>query len=482
LHGHNDDVSALAISPDGKTLATTGYDYTLRLWDTDTWKPRAVIDDAFDTKVFALVYDPKGTRLAAGGWDEEVTIWDESGQPLESLPTPAAGSLCFSPNGEFIAVGSDVHGIVDVWNVDQKKLVEKYRVGHGSASVAFLTNGELLIGAEGQLKRRHVASFAESTAHQKSDIRTESVSIDISATGELMVAGYGRYEADPGEGAIACWDLRNGKHRLLPGHDGSSVFGVATDSTGNLIVAGGGPRHGPGFVKFWDPRTRMMTRELPNEEVCVSGVALSPAGDRLAVVSVRRVALWENLSSQPSLLWDREASRSVRVAFSPRGDVLAVGFFGGDGTEKSPPTVMLWDAANGAALESVSFDRAIKELAFSPDGRLLVSIDYGGKVEVYDRHEKRTVLREHAHEEVGMSVAISPDGRTLATASSNPQIKFWHLPTMMHVATVKTSARVAKLAFFRDGQTLAVGYMDRNVELWHVDREKEQFNIDGAEE
>ena len=99
---------------------------------------------------------------------------------------------------------------------------------------------------------------------------------------------------------------------------------------------------------------------------------------------------------------------------------------------------------------------------------------------MYDREQQRTVLSESAHQWVGQSLAFSPDGCTLVTASTDGQIKFWHLPTMMQVATIATSGRVSELAFFPDGQTLAVGFLDRTVELWHVDRDKEQFNIDGT--
>ena len=163
LTGHRDDVSAIAFSPDGKTLATGSHDHSLRLWDTDTWKPRAVIEDAFGARVFALAYDPTGTRLAAGGLGEEVTIWDATGQQLTSLPkSGTVWSLCFSPDGRLLAVGSGLQGTVHVWDVEQQKLVEEYLVGH----VTFLPShscraASLLIGTDGKLIRRDLANRAE---------------------------------------------------------------------------------------------------------------------------------------------------------------------------------------------------------------------------------------------------------------------------------------------------------------------------------
>lgn len=379
-----------------------------------------------------------------------------------------------------LAVGGGLRGTAHVWNVDQAKLVTEYLVGHDSASVAFLPSGELLIGTDNKLMRRERANYTEPVVNRKDRVQSEEIAIDISMASDFMVAGYGRYLADPGEGSVTFYDLRRGKHRLLPGHDGSSVFDVAIDPMGELIVAGGGPRYGPGFVKLWNAHTGMLTAELPKEKACVTSVAVSPHGNRLAVVAYGRVAVWGNFSTQPKLLWRRELAKAFRVAISPHGDVLAVGCFGGEGTQKNPPTVMIWDAETGEQLEIASCDRSIMDLAFSPDGRLLASIDWDGKVEVYDRDQQRTVLSEVAHEPVGYSVAFSPDGRTLATASNNGQISFWHLSTMTHVATLNTRDQVAKLAFFPDGQTLAVGYLDRTIKLWHVDREMEVFSIDVA--
>jgi WD40 repeat protein/serine/threonine protein kinase len=485
LSGHSDDASALAFSPDGKTLATSSFDYSLRFWDTETWLSRVVVPDAFSARVLGLAYDPTGARLASTGYSNEVILWDAAGRKLGLLPTSGSmSSLSFSPDGQFLAAGGDMQGTVEVWDIEQQKLVGQYRVGHAPATVGFLPNGELLLASDGKLMRRHLSSPSEAAAEHKKETQTEEISIAVSPAGDLLVAGFGRYEADPGNGGIACWDLRRGTRRPLPGHDGSSINDVAIDRAGELIVASGGPRYGPGFVRLWNARTAMLT-ELPKEKHVVGGVAISPDGDRLALATVGpggRVSVWTDLTSQPELLWSRDAIRAMRVAFSPNGEVLAIGCFGSDFARTEPATVMFWDAETGETLDDASSDRSIMEIAFSPDGRLLASIDWDGKLEVYDRKQRTVVLSELAHQRAGFSVAFSPDGRTLASGSSSGQIKLWHVPTMMHVTTFNSPARVAELEFFPDGQTLAVGYTDRTVELWHVNSDRELFRIDETEE
>jgi WD40 repeat protein len=481
LPGHRDDVSAVAFSPDGKTLATASYDNSLRLWDTVTWKPRVVRENALTARVFALVYDPTGSRLAAGGYGNEVALWDNSGERLGTLPT-AGSSLCFSRDGRLLAVGGALRGTVHVWDIENQEVVQEYQLGGGRASVAFLPRGELLIGANEMLMRRHIAQHAIEVADSNAQVDSEESAIDVSATGDLLVAGYGRYLADPGEGTAIYRDLRSGASRLLPELDGSSVFDVAIDPTGKLIAVGGGPRYGPGFVKFWDARTGVLANQLPEQENCITSLAFSPRGDRLAVVSYGQVTVWESVPRKPKLVWPGNIGGAFRVAYSPAGDVLAVGCFVSEEKEKFPNQLVLLDAQSGELLETVSRDRAIMDVAFSPDGRLLTSIDWQGVVEIYDLYHKQVVLSELVHEAVGYSVEFSPDGRTLASCSNNGEINFWHVPTLMLVTTRKVRGPVGELKFFPDGQTLAVGYNDRRVELWHLDREQEQFRIEAVAE
>ena len=430
----------------------------------------------------ALVYDPTGTRLASAGWYDEIVIRDTAGRELVTLPKSGfVSSLAFSPDGQLLAAGSGRQGVVHIWNVDSKQIIQNYLLGHDPPDVEFLPNGELLAGLDERLMRRDVNPRPQPAAQQSSFPSSEETSIAISPAGDLLVAGYGRYEADPGEGAIACWDLRHGTHRLLPGHDGTSVMDVAIDPTGEVIVACGGPRYGPGFVKLWDARTGTSLPDLPKQKTVVCGIAISPTGDRLAAATVGpggTVSMWPGVASQPEPLWIRDIERAFRVAFSPDGDSLAVGRFDVEFARKNLSTVMILDAQSPDHFESASLERAIMELAFSPDGRLVASIDFGGKVEVYDRQQQRTVLSELAHRWVGYGVAFSPDGRTLATGSSSGDIKLWHLPAMMHVTTLSTRRGLTELAFFPDGKTLAVGFTDHIVELWHVDREIEKLNID----
>jgi WD40 repeat protein len=150
---------ALALSEDGKVLASAGDDPDIQLWDAATGKPGAVLKDHKDW-VLALAFSPDGKLLASGGHDGLVRLWDvESGKKVRDLPgtqtpppkVPAdpiiVSTLCFSPDGKTVAVGT-TEGPIQFINVADGKLVRPL-AGHNSVvtGLAFHPRGDLLVSA-----------------------------------------------------------------------------------------------------------------------------------------------------------------------------------------------------------------------------------------------------------------------------------------------------------------------------------------------
>ncbi len=122
----------------------------------------------------------------------------------------------------------------------------------------------------------------------------------------------------------------------------------------------------------------------------------------------------------------------------------------------------------------------VEFVAFSPDGRTLASGSSDTTIKLWDVQSQEQIATLTGHSDDVEFVAFSPDGRTLASGSSDKTIKLWDVQSQRQIATLTGHSDVVySVAFSPDGRTLASGSSDTTIKLWDVHSQGEIATLTG---
>jgi WD40 repeat protein/serine/threonine protein kinase len=413
----------------------------------------------------SVAFSPDGKLIATASWtgDLPVTLWDGgSGAKLFELTghTGTITSVDFSPDSRLLATGS-LDSTVRLWDLTSRRFIRKQRGHHEQVNaLRFSGDGTFLVSSslDGAVLRWAVKPAAAAATRDEEEVlcwlsadgeeiatasRTAGLHIWKTGSGETIkrlstaatsrnatvrVSPDGRLAAfGQADGSIALVSIATAEQTRLAGHAGGvETFEFSPD--GRLLVSTGRDRR----LRWWDlvARVQVAETEIEGRGATVSDFAFSPDGLTLAGAGFARLQKWSTLTHEP-LPCDIPAW--MRVNYSPDGRWLVVGSFGEEAGLRDAVTGDLRAAFAGHA-------EGVLGCAVSPDGFTVVSTSSDGTLRLWSVATERELALFWQKGRGFDRPMFSKDGRVLAAGSGHGaagQVQIWRAPSWEEIDAVE---------------------------------------------
>ncbi len=446
---HPEEVYAIAFSPDSKMIATGGDDWVVRLWDASSGKELRTFK-GHQNIILTLAFSPDGATLVSGSGDLGARIWDVASGKAATLSGygGAVLSVSFSPAAGILAVAGSNRTVRLYFRNSPTtlQLLGAFK-GHELTvdSVAFSQNGKLLAsgGRDGVVRLWDVGASQEPGIFHGPIVWAMAFSTDS------------RYLVTGGRQKVAkLWDIKTQQAlRSFEGHT-DEIYAVKFSPDGQRLATASNDK----TAKLWDVETGQELLTLNGHTEGIWSMAFSPDGKHLATGSWdKTVRLWDALSGRELFVIRNHTDEINDVKFSLDGRRLA--------TASRDKTVKLWDIAKREETYTLAHQTAIEAIAFSPDGKSLATAGGDAMVRLWDlsKGEVSMILKGH-HSEV-RHLLFSPDGRRLITGGYDNTVKIWEISTGQELLSRRHRRLITSLAISPDGRTLASAESDY-VAMW----------------
>lgn len=461
-------LSGLDVAPDGKTFVTSAGDYkrsnvrgTVVLWRVENGKEVGRFE-GHSRCVNCVRFSPDGTRLVSNGYSG-TRLWNAATRRLIRTIGPAApvSCICFLADQKTVALGR--YRGLSTWDTTTGREVAQYTAHSGvTHDLELSPDGSLFATAaqDGTVKFWPTAPPVRTQLRAFNAAGAWVAGVTFTPGGSHVLTTRGP------RNSFQLWRTPRGELvRTFEGHT-KPVFSVAVSPDGKRVLSGSEDR----TARVWDLETGRLHKRLLGHTNTVRSVAFSPDGKLgLTAGTDRTVRLWD-LSSGRELHRYKTRGIVCNAEFSPDGKRAVFP----DGR-----TCAVWDFRSEKVVTRFRrHGRQVVCSAVAPDGKTVVSGDYGGTLILWDLNSGRELKRLIGHTDRIRAVTFSHDGRVIASGSYDKSIILWdHASGRLKKRLGKHGSMVLKLAFSPDDRLLISGGGDRRARLWDVGVRTAESNL-----
>jgi WD40 repeat protein len=476
LEGHKSYVNCIAFSADGKWLASGSQDNDLRLWEVDTGKERRRFQ-GHTAPIERMALSPDGKVLASSCLGGTLRLWDtDTGKETRSLPIDGGyrvRAMTFTPDSKRLAFINRTDKGIQLVNVADGKVVQTFP-GHkgGVNGLAFSGDGATLFscGDDHTIRAWDVATGKE--LRRYGDAKTEVTGLALAPDGKTLT-----FSTHP-DGMAHVWDLAADRNLVPPWKANLSSIAYSPDSKKVAL--------GRDTIAIHEVATGKRLNPTTESESPVQQVEYAADGKLLAVWRQdQTIELWDTTKWRKAATLKAKVGRFTSMVFSPGGKYLttAEGDF-------NQGILCHWDPRTGKRLQEFPQGKGwLESLSYAADGETLAGIQMSQGT-VFIRWDPATGKERGRITDPGRgrNPQLSPDGALLACGTSANAVVLWDTRTgKLLRAFGKTLPGARELLIFSpSGRTLATqggeGADDgiagqRDVVLWETATGLERLHI-----